>query len=125
MREAAISENEPNRAASYSLELPGAEGEAQTVNDRARLAEQIGTVRGMLVTLDTSSVAGQHYVMRKVIAFTQAQVKRLRQNLSARNERLCSELVDLLIHECEPALPDKQRFAHRADNLLDLLAALP
>jgi hypothetical protein len=126
MRDAAIFENELIRAVSFPLKLPeNAVGEPQTASDRSRLADQIGTVREMVVTLDTLSVAGQHYIMRKVIAFTQAQVKRLRWSLSARNQHLCSELVDLLIHACELMLPDRLQFAHRAATLLDVLATLP
>jgi len=40
------------------------------------LAEKLATIRQMLTTLDTVTIAGQRHLMTKVLAFVDGQVQR-------------------------------------------------
>ena len=87
------------------------------------LSRQLGTVREMLPTLDTVSAAGQQHIMRKVVAFIQAQAVRTCRNLSQRNQEMFAELLEHLTHESQRLLPDARAFIRRTESLLVFLGA--
>ena len=79
------------------------------------LAAQLAVIREMLATLDTLTAAGQCYVMRKVVAFIQDELARLRPQGG-----LAETLISLMT-EAQQRWPDSRRFCSRAESLMKRL----
>ncbi len=90
----------------------------------ALLVRQLSVIREMLGTLDTVTIAGQHHLMDKVIAFVNGQLRRAPTCLSDRNRATLVDLITQLRGESDHLLPDAARFAQRAENLINLLTAI-
>ena len=61
--------------------------------------------------------------MRKVVAFIQNHIGRAGVGVSLRNQRVLADLLEHLARECEYLSPDVRTFSHRAETLVELLAA--
>ena len=61
----------------------------------ALLADQVRTIREMLRTLDAQTIAGQHHVIDKVVAFVAPQIERAMLRLGPRNRRMLLEQLVL------------------------------
>ena len=88
------------------------------------LFEQLPVIREMLSMLETSSTAGQHYVMSTVIGFIEDRSSGLLRSMSPRNRRALMDLLTHLKRECERISPEIPIFVLRAEGLLSLLAAV-
>jgi hypothetical protein len=97
--------------------------ESPTSKDHAprSLADKLATVRQMLATLNTVTIAGQHHVMTKVLAFVDGQVERAIDQGAAGNRRLLLEQLALLRRESGRQAPSVPAFGERAESLLALL----
>jgi hypothetical protein len=83
------------------------------------------TIREMLATLDTLTVAGQRHLMTKVIAFVDGQVARAIQRAGHGDRSMLLEQVALLRRESDRQLPSVPAFGERAERLIALLASRP
>jgi hypothetical protein len=92
--------------------------------ERALRLRQLSVVREMLGTLDTLTIAGQHYDIDKVIAFVDGQVRGAARRVSERNRATLMDLMTQLRDESVHRFPDSTRFAQRAENLISLLVAI-
>jgi hypothetical protein len=97
-----------------------------TSEDRAprppSLADDLITIRQMLATLDTLTIAGQRHLMTKVTAFVDGQVERALQRAGTANGGALVEQLAFLRHESDRQLPSVPAFGERAESLLALLA---
>lgn len=87
----------------------------------APLAARMITIREMLATLDTLTIAGQQHLMSRVAGFIEGQVTQAAQHVRGGNRRMLAEQLGLLKHEAGRPLPSVTAFRQRAENLLDLL----
>jgi hypothetical protein len=85
------------------------------------LADKLATVRQMLATLNTVTIAGQRHVMTKVLAFVDGQVGRAIGQGAAGNRRVLLEQLALLRRESDRQLPSVPSFGETAESLLALL----
>jgi len=86
------------------------------------LADKQATIRQMLATLDTLTIAGQRHLMAKVLAFVEGQVDRAIRHTGAGNRGMLLEQLALLKRESDRPLPSVPAFGERAESLLALLA---
>ena len=85
------------------------------------LVEKLTTIRQMLATLETVTIAGQRHLMTKVVAFVDGQVSRAISQAGPGNRRMLLEQLMLLKGEAGRQLPSVPVFGARAENLLALL----
>jgi hypothetical protein len=69
----AVGTNAPTPGA--AMELPRSISEAHATRTPS-LADKLATIRQMLATLDTLTIAGRRHLMAKVLAFVDGQVQR-------------------------------------------------
>ena len=86
---------------------------------------QLGVINEMLRSLDTDTVAGQHYVMSKIVAFLQHEVTQRGRSLIGVQLRLCAMWLDEMAHEASKVMPDVGAFNRRADVVVRTLAGIP
>jgi len=86
------------------------------------LAEKLATIRQMVATLDTVTIAGQRHLMAKVLAFVGGQVERAIRHAGAGNRGMLLEQLALLKRESDRQLPSVPAFGQRAESLIALLA---
>ncbi len=82
---------------------------------------QLSTIREMLGTLDTLTMAGQRHIMAKVVSFIRANGSQLAQLMGCSDDGLVGDLLGRLALESERLAPDARRFGQQAHNLVDLL----
>jgi hypothetical protein len=87
------------------------------------LAARISTIREVLASLDTLTIAGRQHAMGRVAAFIEGQITQAAQRVGGGNRRTLADQVDLLKHEAGRQMPSVTAFRQRASNLLDLLRA--
>jgi hypothetical protein len=86
------------------------------------LAEELTTIRQMLATLDTLTIAGQRHLMTKVIAFVDIQVERAIQRTGTEDDGTLVEQLALLRRESDRQVPSVPAFGERAERLIAFLA---
>ena len=87
-------------------------------------ALRLTTIRQMLATLDTLTIAGQRHLMSKVVAFVSGQVERVVREGGRVNRRMLLDQLTLLKRESDRQLPSVSTFSARADSLIALLTGL-
>lgn len=87
------------------------------------LASNLETLREMVVSLDTLTIAGQRHLMMKVIAFLDGYVGRLLHEASHGRRAVLFERLTDLRRESARQLPSVRAFGERAESLLALLAS--
>ena len=92
--------------------------------EHASVARKLSVIREMLGTLDTLTIAGQHHLMDKVIAFVEGQVQQVAARVSKRNRATLADVMTQLRRESDLLFPDSTRFAQRAESLINLLVAI-
>jgi hypothetical protein len=92
--------------------------------ERESLGGQFSVIREMLGNLDTLTIAGQHHIIDKVIAFVDARVRQAATRASKRNSATLMDVMTQLRNESDRLSPDSTRFAQRAENLISLLVAV-
>lgn len=90
----------------------------------ALLADQVRTIREMLRTLDAQTIAGQHHVIDKVVAFVAPQIERAMLRLGPRNRRMLLEQLVLFKTEATRQVPAVPVFVRRTEGLLTLLVGM-
>ena len=85
-------------------------------------ARQLSTIREMLETLDTLTMAGQRHIMGKVVSFIRDNGSQLAHLMGCCDDGLVGDLLTRLALESERVAPDARRFGQQANNLVDLLA---
>jgi len=103
---------------------PPAPARESAVPMAALFDEQVSVVREMFSALETCSVAGQRYVMSKVVAFMEGQTSRLFPGQGTRNRLALTDLVTSLRRESDRMVPDVSAFVGRAESLLCLLTTV-
>ena len=91
------------------------------VSPSPSLVAGLTTVRQMIATLDTLTIAGRSHLMAKVLAFVGGQVDRALRCAGPANGRMLLEQLALLKGEADRQLPSVQVFGPRAENLIALL----
>jgi len=86
------------------------------------LAEELATIRQMVATLDTVTIAGQRHLMAKVLAFVDGQVEQAIRHAGSGNRGMLLEQLALLKRESDRQLPSVPDFGQRAESLIALLA---
>ena len=87
------------------------------------LADKLATIRQMLASLDTLTIAGQRHLMTKVLAFLDSHVDRLIHQAGHGKRSMLLEQLVLLRRESDRQLPSVPAFGERAESLLALLAS--
>lgn len=85
---------------------------------------QLSTIREMLTSLDTLTIAGQQNVMVKVVAFIRGRAGEALARVGRHDQRTAADLLQHLAVESERPLPDVRSFGPRAESLVALLAAV-
>jgi hypothetical protein len=85
------------------------------------LAGRLTTVRQMLATLDTVTIASQRHLMTKVLAFVDGQVERAIKHAGAGNRGMLLDQLALLRRESDRQLPSVPAFGERAESSVALL----
>jgi hypothetical protein len=83
---------------------------------------QLGIIREMLEAIETTTVAGQRYVMSKVVAFLHDQVGRCL-TLPGSRRRVVAKLLEELEGQAERMVPDVRAFNGGAEIVMGVLAA--
>jgi hypothetical protein len=99
-------------------------GTTDRQSERALLVGQFSVIREMLGNLETVTIAGQHHVIDKVIAFVDARVRHAATRTNRLNRATLMDLMAHLRNESDCRFPDSTRFAQRAENLISLLVAV-
>lgn len=86
---------------------------------------QIDVAQEMLSTMDTLTFGGQRYLMEKIVALIKGVSSKSRPAHSRRNRIVLREQLEHLTQLATRQCPDASVFVHRAQGLLDLLAAVP
>ena len=81
----------------------------------------LGVVKEMLEGLDNQSVAGQRYIMGKVVGFLAPQVRVRRSVLGTERGRLVEHIVEEMAHEAARLAPVTEAFRRRAESLFQAL----
>lgn len=84
---------------------------------------ELSTIREMLATLNTLSIAGQRHLMGKVIAFIDGHVERIMREARDSAARRLAEHLAMLKDESERPLPSVARFGRHTETTLELLVA--
>ena len=92
--------------------------------DGTSLRRQLSTIREMLATLETLTIAGQQNLMMKVVAFIRARGGEALGRVGKNNQRTAAALLEYLAIESERPLPDARTFGPRAESLVALLASV-
>jgi hypothetical protein len=103
------------------MELPQSISEAPATRTPS-LADKLATIRQMLATLDTLTIAGRNHLMAKVLAFVDGQVQGVIHHAGHRNRGMLLEQLAVLRRESDRQLPSVVAFGERAESLLALLA---
>ena len=88
------------------------------------LTDELTTVRGMLSTLDTLTIAGQQYLTGKVISFVEDRAPGLLREMNGRSRRTFLELLTDLRSENDRLAPDVAAVVRRGEDLIALLAGV-
>jgi hypothetical protein len=96
--------------------------EVNPVSRRPSLGEEFATIRQMLATLDSLTIAGQRHLMAKVVSFVDGQMTRVLQHVGPGNRRTLLDQLALLKGESDRQLPSVPVFGQRAESLIALLA---
>ena len=91
-------------------------------HEDASFSQRLDVIPGMLASMDSLSMAGQRYVMDKVVSFMEQQTDRA-QGLSLPNQHMFAELIAEVRRESERMVPGVPLFIRRAESLLTLLSA--
>jgi len=86
------------------------------------LVDKLATIRQMLASLDTLTIAGQRHLMTKVLAFVEDHAQRMVHRAGSCTHSALRDDLALLRHESERPLPSTAAFGERAERLLALLA---
>ena len=105
---------------------PSSPTQPQTSPWRARAFDrsppwQLSTIREMLGTLDTLTMAGQRHVMTKVVSFIRENGNYWAHRIGYSDGSQVGDLLGRLALEAERLAPDPRRFGQHAHNLVDLL----
>jgi hypothetical protein len=102
---------------------PGAHDMMQTISDLpAPAVHQFGVIKEMLDAIETTTIAGQRYVMGKVVAFLHGEVGRAGRLVGPRRRAVLAWL-DELAGQAERIVPDVRLFNGRAELLVGALTA--
>ncbi len=77
-------------------------------------------VREMLLTMDTLTIAGQRYIMRKIVEILSNRIDSML-SLRRQDRGTLSRMVNSLRVQCDHLLPDVRTFTARAEALLSVL----
>jgi hypothetical protein len=88
------------------------------------LRRQLSTVREMLASLETLTIAGRQNLMIKVVAFIRGRGGEALERVGQNNQGTAAALLEHLAVESERRLPDARAFGPRAESLVALLAAV-
>ena len=102
------------------MQLPHPTSEAHA-SPTPSFADKLATIRQMLASLDTLTIAGQRHLMAKVLAFVDGQVQRVIHHAGPRNRGMLLEQLAVLRRESDRQLPSVATFGERAESLLALL----
>jgi len=80
------------------------------------MSQDIATMREMLATLETLTVAGRRHNMRKIVSFIERLLGGARPHLVA------AALLERLARESSRPHPDVRRFSETGERLLGLLS---
>jgi len=97
---------------------------AQTGSHGSCVLSGLGTIREMLSSIDSVTLAGQRYTMSKIIAFFEELGANVYVGVSERSQVLIARLLNQLGHESARPLPDAPRFTQHATDVLALLDEL-
>ena len=87
------------------------------------LADKLATIRQMVASLETVTIAGQRHLMTKVLDFVDGQVARTIAGAGRGNGHMLLQQLTLLRNETGRPLPSVPAFGERAETLIALLAA--
>jgi len=100
---------------------PGSTASARGTRD-VPLQRQLATVREMVASLDTLTLAGQRHLMAKVVTFMRDHGLVALRQVGRNDQRTAAELLEHLSVESERRLPDAGAFGPCAETLVELLA---
>jgi hypothetical protein len=82
---------------------------------------QLGVVRHMLRDLETATMAGRPYVMGKIVAVLECELRGQALPVTQQEMRVVARALDELAFQSTRVAPDIQLFRRRVELLLDLL----
>ena len=88
-------------------------------------SSQLPVIDEMLRSLETTTVAGQHYLMGKIVAFLKHEVAERGRSLIGVQLRLCALWLEDMAQEAAKVMPDVAAFNRRADVVVRTLAGMP
>ena len=86
------------------------------------MTDELTTVRGMLSTLETLTIAGQQYLTGKVISFVEDRAPARLSELNGRSRSTFFELLSDLRQQHDRLIPDVAAVVRRGEDLIALLA---
>ena len=95
--------------------------QGQRVIDAPKMSDRLGDIRWMVQTIDTLTLAGQRYELKKIVGLLEEEAIQGRSHDPASRLETIESLLAAMRHEAGRLLPDVRSFAARAEFLIGVV----